>query len=68
MKVSKGAGASNVPITITLIGDKASTEKMRLESKSNSLIEINKDETIKVTSKNVGIVSHQFKYSFYMVF
>jgi hypothetical protein len=54
IKIKKGAGASNVPLNVTLHGDKGTSESVRLESKSDSLIDINKDESIKVKAKNVG--------------
>jgi hypothetical protein len=59
VKVSKGIGASNVPISLTIYGDKGTTEKIRVEPKSESLIDINKDESVMIKGTDVGKVIKQ---------
>lgn len=57
MKVLKGVGAANVPISLTIFGEKGTTEKMLIESKSDALVDINKEGSVKIMGADVGNVN-----------
>lgn len=63
MKVIKGVGAANVPISLKIFGDKGVTEKMVVESKSESIIDIGKEGSVKIKGADVGkVIKSRYYY------